>query len=97
MEKEKKKIPCPARMAIEGLEKAFTQWGIEHAEKQACWQFTNCPANIYLRCPAFTGHAGRRCWLMAGSFSGKNPYCIHSKKLKDCTECSFYKEVKNTT
>ncbi|QWR77374.1 hypothetical protein [Candidatus Magnetomonas plexicatena] len=39
MEREKKKIPCPARMAIEGLEKAFSHWGIEHAQKQSCWQY----------------------------------------------------------
>ncbi|MEO5358394.1 MAG: hypothetical protein H7844_14005 [Nitrospirae bacterium YQR-1] len=95
MEKGKKKIPCPARMAIEGLERAFAHWGVEHPAKQSCWQFTNCPPNVYCKCPAYIGHAGRRCWLVAGTFSGKNPYCIHIKKLSNCNECSFYNEVKN--
>ncbi|QWR77366.1 hypothetical protein [Candidatus Magnetomonas plexicatena] len=90
---EESKVPCPARMAIEWLESAFTNWSKEKAEQKSCWQVIGCPFNIRCKCPAFVNRAGRRCWLVAGTM-GENPFCTHLTKLKDCTECSFYIEIK---
>ncbi|MBF0345383.1 MAG: hypothetical protein HQL06_14270 [Nitrospirae bacterium] len=93
MEKEKKR-PCPARMAYETLVKAFEKLDIAKTERETCWQFMNCPSQTYTRCPAYLRESGRRCWLLAGTFSGKKPFCIYCITMKDCKECKFYKKTR---
>ncbi|MBF0336833.1 MAG: two-CW domain-containing protein [Candidatus Magnetobacterium sp. LHC-1] len=93
MEKVKKK-PCPGRMAYETLVKAFEKLDISKKEREPCWQAMKCPSQTYTRCPAYLHEAGRRCWLLAGTFSGKDPYCIYCVTVRDCRECRFYKLVR---
>nr|ADI87673.1 two component signal transduction response regulator [uncultured Nitrospirae bacterium MY2-1F] len=59
-----------------------------------CWQFINCPKDIMSQCPAVLQNAERKCWLVAGSLSGRKdvpPYCA---QLVSCKQCDFYKSVK---
>ncbi|MBF0539185.1 MAG: hypothetical protein HQL03_13130 [Nitrospirae bacterium] len=91
-----KKTPCPGRMAYEALVKAFEKLDIIIPERETCWQAMRCPSQTYTRCPAYLKEAGRRCWLLAGTFSGRNPYCIYCITMKDCRECKFYKKVRQS-
>ena len=57
-------------------------------EAKACWEFWNCPEAVRNYCPAYTGHAGQACWLVAQS------YCVRlMKDYMKCEECPWYKRV----
>jgi hypothetical protein len=62
-----------------------------------CWDIIKCGAAKVASCPAPLQKAGRKCWLVAGTFSGGQIACDHALKLKSCKECDFYKSVKTAT
>jgi hypothetical protein len=78
--------------------------------KQNCWEFEKCgrePGGAHAKdhgvCPAATSgsghngglHAGRNCWVVAGTFCKGTVQGTYASKLPECMECDFYKLVKN--
>src|SRR5208283_4113542 len=55
-----------------------------------------CPAVIYRRLDGVYGgkNAGRICWAVAGTMSAVRVQGTFAQECKDCTECDFYKSVK---
>jgi hypothetical protein len=39
--------------------------------------------------------AGRSCWRVTGTESGKEPTCLVAVKIGDCRECGFFNLVKS--
>ncbi|MBF0517199.1 MAG: response regulator [Nitrospirae bacterium] len=62
-----------------------------------CWEFLNCPQDVMRKCPAVLQNAERKCWLVAGSLSGRKDTPPHCTRLGSCKQCDFYKAVKHTT
>ena len=54
-----------------------------------CWEKKNCSNKD---CPAYL-NTEMRCWLVAGTMSGKDVRCDFAVKYKQCTECAVYKEA----
>jgi len=56
-----------------------------------------CSAAKETACDGINGgkNAGRYCWRVAGTFCGGKPQGTYAKKLPDCIECDFYKQVQD--
>ncbi|MCG6552909.1 MAG: hypothetical protein L7F77_11310 [Candidatus Magnetominusculus sp. LBB02] len=61
--------------------------------KQQCWEFMGCGQEVN-NCMSFIRSAGRRCWLVSGSFAGSCSSCAALSSIDNCTECEFYIGVK---
>jgi hypothetical protein len=59
-------------------------------KKLQCWEFKKCGHERDGKCPAITQHAGRSCWLVAGTLCGGKATGIFAQKIGDCTQCEFY-------
>ena len=55
-----------------------------------CWEFKKCGHEKDGKCPAVTLHAGRSCWLVAGTLCGGKATGIFAQKIGDCKLCDFY-------
>jgi hypothetical protein len=55
-----------------------------------------CPAAVFDELDGAHGgkHAGRVCWVVAGTMCGGEPVGSFAKKYKDCRICEFYRLVK---
>jgi methyl-accepting chemotaxis protein len=58
--------------------------------KLPCWEFKKCGHEKDGKCPAVTLHAGRSCWLVAGTLCGGKATGIFAQKIGDCKQCDFY-------
>ncbi|MCI4627180.1 MAG: hypothetical protein L3V56_14640 [Candidatus Magnetoovum sp. WYHC-5] len=65
-------------------------------KRMKCWEYRNCK---HTNCPVRTQAAGRRCWLVAGTLSGKRAQCqlLTSGNIDNCKNCDFYKKIKKGT
>jgi hypothetical protein len=61
--------------------------------KVRCWEFMECPPEIYKFCPAHILRAGRKCWFVAGTFCGSKVRGINALKLTSCEDCKFYQHI----
>ncbi len=59
-------------------------------KKLQCWEFKKCGHEKDGKCPAITQHAGRSCWLVAGTLCGGKATGVFAQKIGDCTQCEFY-------
>jgi signal transduction histidine kinase len=60
-----------------------------------CWEAVRCGregADSPEPCPAWP-HFGRSCWAVAGTFGEGPPRCTMAARLRDCRECSFFKQT----
>jgi hypothetical protein len=55
-----------------------------------------CPAAVTKELHKTHGgtHAGRACWVVAGTMCGGQPQGTFAQKYKNCEKCDFYKKVK---
>ncbi len=55
-----------------------------------------CPASTDSRLEGVHGgkHAGRGCWVIAGTFCDGVVQGTFAQKYKDCTVCEFYRQVR---
>lgn len=55
-----------------------------------------CPAAVDARLEGVHGgkHAGRACWVIAGTFCEGNVQGTFAQKLTDCALCEFYHQVR---
>lgn len=79
-------------------------------KKMNCWEYKRCGREIGGHthelgvCPVAVTkdlnkthggtHAGRACWVVAGSLCGGNPQGSFAQKYKSCEQCDFYQKVK---
>jgi hypothetical protein len=79
-------------------------------KKMNCWEFKRCGRemgghNQALKiCPAAMTkelhkahggtHAGRACWVVAGTMCGGEPQGTFAQKYRNCEKCDFYHKVK---
>lgn len=74
-------------------------WEFKHCERQPGGQktaeFGVCPAAIEKRADGLNhgNFGGRCCWAVAGTFCGGKVQGAFAAKLKNCTDCAFYKLV----
>ncbi len=56
-----------------------------------------CPAPMEKRLDGIHNgeNAGRSCWIIAGTFCADKIRGTAAKKVETCTDCNFYKIVKN--
>lgn len=59
-----------------------------------CWEYKKCGRENGSSCPAVTSHAGRACWLVAGTMCGGAVQGTAAQKLGNCRDCDFYQKVK---
>ncbi|MBF0565474.1 MAG: hypothetical protein HQK89_09545 [Nitrospirae bacterium] len=88
---EIKKTDCPAMRAYKMM-RTFLETNTDEDKRRKCWEFMSCSDHS---CPAIIQSAGRRCWLIAGTFSGRKAVCRHARQIDSCTTCPFYIYVKN--
>ncbi len=78
--------------------------------KKNCWEFKRCGREIgghnkaLGTCTAATArklhkthggtHAGRACWVVAGTMCGGLPQGTFAQKYHNCEKCDFYQKVK---
>ena len=78
-------------------------------KKQNCWEFMKCgrepggSRNDLGICPSATEqklngvhggrHAGRACWVVAGTMCGGIVQGTFARKYEACEKCEFYKKV----
>jgi len=55
-----------------------------------------CPVSTEKRLDGLHGgdHAGRACWVVAGSFCGGKVQGTFASKFEQCEKCDFYQAVK---
>ncbi|MBN1881442.1 MAG: hypothetical protein JW885_04645 [Deltaproteobacteria bacterium] len=78
-------------------------------KKVNCWEFEKCgrePGGEHAGdmgvCPAATNgsgsngglHAGRSCWIVAGTYCRGKVQGRFAQKLPECMQCDFYQLVK---
>ncbi len=79
-------------------------------KKLNCWEFKKCgreqggarkdlgvcAASVEYRLHGAHGgkHAGRACWVVAGTLCGGEEQGTFAKKYHNCEKCDFYKTVK---
>jgi len=63
-------------------------------KKIQCWEFKKCGHEKDSKCPAIVQHAGRSCWLVAGTLCGGAVQGDFAQKLPSCKECDFYSKIK---
>lgn len=56
-----------------------------------------CPSALEDRTDSINGgkHAGRACWVVAGTFRTGKRYCTFAEKMDTCINCDFYQLVLN--
>jgi len=78
--------------------------------KKNCWEIMRCGREMSGHnkdigiCPAAMTkelhkthggtHAGRACWIVAGTMCGGKPQGVFAQKFKKCERCPFYQLVK---
>lgn len=62
--------------------------------KIQCWEFKKCGHEKDNKCPAVIQHAGRSCWLVAGTLCGGKVQGDFAQKIDSCKACEFYIKVK---
>ena len=62
--------------------------------KKQCWEFLKCGHEKTNSCRAVVQHAGRSCWLVAGTLCGGAVQGDSAQKLGNCKICEFYIKVK---
>ncbi|WP_420266333.1 response regulator [Candidatus Magnetominusculus dajiuhuensis] len=62
-----------------------------------CWEVVHCPQEVMRTCPAVLQNSERKCWLVAGSLSGRKDLSPHCTRLGSCKQCDFYKAAKHAT
>ena len=55
-----------------------------------------CPAALEKRLDGVHGgkHAGRACWMIAGTFCQGQIQGMFAKKIRTCKDCDFYQRVR---
>jgi hypothetical protein len=56
-----------------------------------CWDFNNCRHGMNSTCISAVQKAGKRCWLVAGTYGVGKQRCALLKEIGSCRECGFYK------
>ncbi|KJR43855.1 two component signal transduction response regulator [Candidatus Magnetoovum chiemensis] len=93
---KKKKMPSTLLKTFENYSEQFKKLEMIKEDRQRCWEYMNCPENVYTNCPVYLKFAGRRCWLIAGTLGEEKSFCIFTKTLKSCKHCDFYNKIKRS-
>jgi hypothetical protein len=67
----------------------------EQKNAKNCWEYWNCDMAVRQTCPAFTGKAGNKCWMVAGTMRDDGiGICPKTKnKFASCLECPWFQQV----
>ncbi|QWR76154.1 two-CW domain-containing protein [Candidatus Magnetomonas plexicatena] len=76
--------------ALDNLEKATDTFLTSEKKNQKCWQLMDCPKEEMEICPAVLQNAERRCWLVAGTMSGRNNNLVCVNRAGSCKNCEYY-------
>lgn len=91
----RKKLLDTIHSALESFHRAVHEFRKPKLKEEGikCWEYFQCGQEITKECPAVTKSAGRKCWLVAGTFCGTRPKSQRALELRNCKACEFYQLV----
>ncbi len=57
-----------------------------------CWVITDCPRNVYSKCPAYTNRRYYNCWTVAGTYCREKAKKQKSMIGEVCEDCQVYQK-----
>ena len=65
----------------------------DKAKTRDCWVIKKCPTDHKKKCPAWEYHAGKFCWLIAGTICASEDQKSRREKMNICRECEVLQAV----
>lgn len=79
-------------LSLHATDASWKEWKSSGAIKDLdvkCWERKKCDQNT---CNAYLNSCGR-CWLIAGTMCGSEPFAECASEYNSCTECEVYREI----